>query len=575
MIPLLALACAAPKGEAPDPDAVQVELWPAEAGQGESLELRLRASGPAFGERAAVLDLGEGVALGEVQARDPWTAVVAAAVAEDAPLGPREGGLRLGEEEYALDFLVRAESFRVEPAEAFLGEALTVALTGRGTSWEAGRHFAAFGEGVEVLDFTVLSATEAQAGLAVRADTWAGARDVEVQSVDGDRLLRAAGFQVERAAMTGVFTPESATRGQTLSFRVEARGTSFVEGEARVELPDSLGRTRDITVSAVTVLTTSALVGQLQVSNGAELGTRDVRVRTAGGGGLWLPDAFTVLPAELSLADVAVDLSFAVDRTLDNTTGTLSESVGASCTFYTPLSPPCPSSGAGGELGSPSRYDLSQAFAMEDPGATGEDCPEDPTWDAGERVWLVGPSNTIALQRERDEQSGQIRYRARDLPLADYVLGQVYDLHIQGVDEGEEGVPAAVLTGVQPTLSRDWSLLSPALWGNDTHSRALPFCLAWTPAGTYPDALLVATLWSRSSPGPLAVEGQVGYVGALPWDDGDFCFEPTELATLAAGTVPVSVYAYDEGPSFGLPGSSYQDNRALTWIRLRGSVVLE
>lgn len=299
-----------------------------------------------------------------------------------------------------------------------------------------------------MLDFTVLSATEAQASPAVRADTWAGARDVEVRSGDGDLLLRAAGFPVERAAMTGVFTPETATRGRTLSFRVEARGSSFVEGEVQVELPDSLGRTRDITVSAVTVLTTSALVGQLQVSNGAELGTRDLRVRTAGGGGLWLPDAFAVLPAELSLADVAVDLSFAVDRTLDDTTGTLTESVSASCTFSTALSPPCPSSGAGGELGSPSRHDLSQAFAMEDPGATGEDGPEDPTRDAGERVGLVGPGNTIALLRERDAHSGQIRHRARDLPRADPVLGRACDLPVQGVGTYPDALFVATLSWI-------------------------------------------------------------------------------------------------------------------------------
>jgi hypothetical protein len=540
-----------------------------------TLTLDLEASAAAFQEGATRLALGEGITVEAVEVDDAWHARATVSIDEGAPLGPRDAIVGLEGQELALAdaFEVRAESFTLSPDQAWLGESVVVQFQGKATSWTSGVTWPSFGDGVEVVEFTVLDEQTATGRLTVDPSASPGWRDVELQEGAGGRLVLADGFLVDRAAVLAELSPASAVQGQTLSFSIEGLQTAFVADQTAVSFHDTWGPANDIIVDSVTVIDSNSLVGQLTVSSGAIVGSRDVQIQT-GTEGLVLPDAFTVLAAPFSLPDVAVDLRFSVDRDLGNSSGAVEETVTAFCMFYTPLEPACPlpELSTGGELGSPQRYDLPESFGIEASTAPTQDCPTPQTWGAGEVVWLEADDQLITLDRVEDDSTGLVYYRAQDLVLSDYVLGTDYDLRTQG-EEGQVG--AFLIEGVQPTVPADWSLLSPTLWGNHTHDRARDFCFQWTPAQTYPDAVFISTIWSRSEPGPLVEEGWVGYVGAVPWDDGDFCFQAAQLSVLAPGTVPLSFYAFQEGPEFGLPGSSYQDNQASTWIRLRASMVLQ
>lgn len=571
---LLLLACAPQQGAAPAASSPVYGLWPDQGGQGTTLTLDLEATVASFAAGATALDLGEGITVEGVEVDDGWRARATVRIAEDARLGARDATLAVDGAAVVLPaaFQVRADSFTLSPDQAWLGETVAVQFQGKATSWTAGRTWPSFGDGVEVVEFTVLDEETATGRVTVDPGATPGWRDVELQEGAEGRLVLPDGFLVDRAAVLGALSPSSAEQGQTLSFSVEGWQTAFDSGQTTVSFHDAWGPANDVLVDSVTVVDSNSLVGQLTVSSGAVVGSRDLQIQT-GTEGLVLPDAFTVLAAPFALEDVAVDLRFSVDRDVDNATGAVEETVTASCMFYTPLQPACPLPElSGGELGSPQRYDLPESFGIDASTAATQDCPTPRTWGAGEVVWLEADDQLLTLERVEDDSSGLVYYRAQGLALADYVLGTDYDLRTQG-EEGQVG--AVLVEGVQPTVPADWSLLSPTLWGNHSHDRARDFCFQWTPAQTYPDAVFISTIWSRSEPGPLVEEGWVGYVGAVPWDDGDFCFEAAQLSVLAPGTVPLSFYAFQEGPAFGLPGSSYQDNQASTWIRLRASMVLQ
>lgn len=574
-LPLLALlACSSPGADRGSALAT-LGLSPQTGGQGTTLTLDLDASVAAFGRDRTTLSLGEGISVDQLDVDDGWSARALVTIADDAELGARDATITIDGQQTVLNdaFAVIAESFGISPDSALIGETVTVAFTGRSTAWTSGVTWPSFGHGIEVTDFTVTDPTTAVGTVVVASDAPPGRHDVEIQDGAGARLVLPDGFLVDRAAVAGELSPAGAMQGETLSFRIEARGTDFVSDQTTVTFLDEGGAANDIIVDSVTVVSATSLVGQLTVSNAAVIGTRDVNV-IAAGQGVYIPDAFSVLAGPFSLEDVAVDLRFYVDRDLDNATGAVDQRVTAYAMFYTPLDPECPlpSGIASGELGSPDRYDLPEAFGIQGTGESDEDCPNELTYRAGEVVWLESPSNVITLDLVEDDASGVVYYIARDLPLADYVLDNLYDLHTQG---DPDQISEERIEGIQPTVPADWELLSPDLWGNHSHDRARPLCFTWTPAQTYPDASFITSIWSRSSPGPLIEEGWVGYAGAVPWDDGDFCYEAAQLSVLAPGTVPLSFYSYEAGPEFGLPGSIYQDNQASTWIRLRASMVLE
>jgi hypothetical protein len=339
------------------------------------------------------------------------------------------------------------------------------------------------------------------------------------------------------------------------------------------------------------VIDAENLWGRMTVSNAAELDWRDVLV-TTDDEGVFIEDAFQVTEGDLDLEDVGISLAFYVVRGIDNNTGAISERVVGQAIFYIPLDPACPNSPEAyactdGEdndgdnftdcydtdcsndpscASGPQPYDANGVFQTYTTGGT-SDCPNPITLGAGDYVWFESDCNVVQLEKFIDGASGMIYYSA-DLTIDDYCFDQLYDLHTQGEDGG---IGEYVLEGVQPTVPADFEMLDPMWWGNFTHDRAQDLTYTWTPAQTYPDAYFLTQI-----SGMLEETGESGYVGSFPWDDGEHSYTAEELSQLQAGSATfVAVSFIPEGPEFGFPFSTIQNNTSSTAVQVQGYLVLE
>ena len=87
---------------------------------------------------------------------------------------------------------------------------------------------------------------------------------------------------------------------------------------------------------------------------------------------------------------------------------------------------------------------------------------------------------------------------------------------------------------------------------------------------TYPDAIFGVFM-----DGLLEVNGNPGFAGTYPWDDGQHQFLSSEMSQLQAGPVDFRAYSYIEGPEFGLPDSVIQDNQSDSVFILSTQFALE
>jgi hypothetical protein len=569
-----------------------VRFWPPQAGRGTTVDARVSAGRSLF--RFDTTDLqvaGEGITVNRVQVLDGYTLSANLSVADDAALDARDVTVTTGEETVTLDdaFEVVADSLVVTPGRARIGETVDVELVGTRTAWEPGVSWPTFGDGVDVLSVDVLSDSFATARVTVRGDATPGLRDVRMGTRAATTTAYDA-FQIDRVALSAIFDPTNVEQGDTVEFSVYASGTHFGPATELTFWKDGR-RNGDVVVDSLNVVDAQNLWGTMTVSNAAELGPRDVLVTTRDEG-VYVTDAFTIDGGPLDLSNVGISLSFDVFRGIDRATGAISEMVSASALFYIPLDPACPDSpeaygctdgedndgdgwldcydsdcGSSQEcLSGPQPYDANGVFATYVTGGS-SDCPVPITVGAGEHVWFESPCNIVQLDRQIDRATGMIYYSA-PLTLDDYCFGQLYDLHTQGE---EDGIGEYLLEGVQPTVPADFQLLSPQLWGDAVHPRGQPFAYTWTPAMTYPSAYFVTSL-----SGNLVSTGESGYVGSIPWDDGDHAYTADEVAELAGPTANFAAYSViPEGPPFGFPFSTIQDNTSGTVVYLSGTVVFE
>jgi hypothetical protein len=548
------------------PSSRLITLEPAVGGVDTSMGVRVAASWSAFDFDGSTLDFGEGITVDELVVQDAWTIDADITIAADANLGARDVLVDSAGYSRTLEdgFTVIEESFTISPDVGMLGETLEVEFTGHNTAWEGGVTWPSFGDGVSIMDFTVITDQLAVATMSVAADTYAGPRDVLMET-GSDVVVLYDGFQVDRAGLAAAWDPAVIDQGETVEFEVEARGTNFVDGETELFVLDGGGEANDYAIDRLEVVDATHLYGEITLSNAARLGFRDVLIST-GAEGVVIPDAFEVMEGELDLSEVAVYMAFNITRGIDNSSCQVAESVFAMVWFYLPLDPPC---GGGGGMGSgPQPYDVNGVFPYpEGGGGGGEDCPTPTSVRAGDYVWLESDYNTVTLDRVEDTTSGMVYYYGFDLTAADYGAGYWYDLHPQG-EEG--GLPEYLLEEVQPTVPADWELTSPQLCQDYTHNRAEDFTYTWTPAQTYPDAI-----FSTGIPGTLEATGTGGFVGCIPWDDGEHTYLGSELSQLVANPAEPYFYSYIEGPDFGLPDSIYQSNPTESYIYLSAYMVLE
>lgn len=539
-----------------------ISIYPDVGGQGTSLTVTLTSEISTFVFDDTTVDFGDGINVDLVQVLDGWNVAADITIAEDAELGEREVVAETGHSTLHVPdpFTVIDQSLSITPDYGLLGETVDVEILGRNTDWDPALTWASFGDGIDIIEFSVLSRSLATARLSIRADTWPGTRDVLMET-GPDVVMLYEGFQVDRMALAAAFDPAVAEQGDTVTFTITARGTSFEDGLSELSFWKSGDEKSDILVDTITVLDATNLYGQMTLSNAAEIGSRDVLV-TTGDEGVMIPDAFQVIDGDLNLEEVAVSMSFYVGRAIDNASCAVAEGVVGAVIFYIPLDPPCGSSPMGS---GPQPYDVNGIFPI--PESSEEDCPTPQTVGAGEHVWLESDANVVTLDRYQDSYTGMIYYTNPNLTLSDYVFDQWYDLHTEG-EEG--GVAEYLIEDIQPTVPADYELLTPAFCNDLTVSRASDFTYTWTPAQTYPDAF-----FSTSIVGTLVQTGTGGFAGCVPWDDGVHTYTSAELSELVASPVYFSASSYIEGVEFGLPDSIYQTNKTESTLYYQAYMVLE
>lgn len=550
-------------GSVEEPESSSLMLYPSVGGINTDMEVQIRSerSYLRFGETD--LDLGPGITVHSVTVHDGYTATAAITIDPDAELGWRDGvvGVEGIDDTLYEAFNVVADSIQIRPSNGKMGELVEVDILGQNTEWEAGYTWTSFGDGIDVLDFDVISATTASATIAIRADTAPGTRDVAMENGPHVTTLY-DGFTVDRAVITAFFDPEEALQGDTVEFTITGLDTNFIQGTG-VEFWDDGGPNADIRVTELTVLDSENMYGKMRLSNAARVGMRDVLIR-AGDEWLLVPDAFEVIDAPPDLANVAIGLGFDVIRSIDNSTGALGERVSALAYFIIPLDPPC---GAAPPPGSgPAPYDANGVFPVP-PEAEEVDCPHPETVSAGDYVWFESDENVVTLHKDVIQSTNQIVYRGIDLTLDDYRFGNFYDLHTQG---DPDGIPEVILEGVQPTVPADYYILEPQLWGDYVHDRSTTFDYKWSPAQTYPDAVFVTQI-----SGTLEATGDGGFAGSVPWDDGVHSYVPGELLQLQSGPVSFLASSMIEGPLFGFPFSTIQTNQSNSVLQTSASLILE
>lgn len=558
----VAVACVGAEPEA----ATRPQSWtvdPGVVGLGAAVEVRVDTNWPAFEVGETELDFGEDLVVTELEVLDAYRVLATVQVGVDSELGFRDVMVQVADQsDVLLDALQVVEaSVAVEPNGARLGEMLEVALTGSATRWDDGYTWASFGDGVQVVSFDVLTQTTAVATLAVAPDARPGWHDVEVQ--DGPNVVTLYdGFELDRSVVTAVFEPRQALQGADVTFTLDGIGTTWLS-DMEVQFWENSRNNADISGIDVSVVNRDTATGELRVSNAAKPGMRDVYVVSAGDAVL-LPRAFEVLEAPPDITQVGVSMGLDVFREVVNETGEVAESVSAFAIFWQPLDPPCgeiPAAAPG-----PTPFDNPGVFEVpSSPDSAG--CPAPKTISAGDFVWLVSDENTITLSKQVVESSHLIQYVALDIEGLDYRFDQDYDLVAPG---DPNGLPEFDVKAVQPTIPSDYALLSPIPWGDYPVRRDAPFDYTWTPAETYPRAVLSSAIAGR-----LQATGGPGFVGSLPWDDGEHALAPAELLQLESGNASFNLSGYVQGPTFGLPFSTIQNNRADSTVSITALVVLQ
>ena len=566
---LPSMACTIqPEKSGEDPAPLEFSVYPPASGRGTQVEVDIDANRSAFSYSNTNIDFGENVTVLNISVDDGYSARADILIDPDAELGLRDVIVWTDGSDYTVgeSFTIVDQSFLIEPTSGKIGECIDVGILGNNTEWRGGLTWPHFGDGIEILDFTVYSDTLAEANISITSDAFPGWRNVVVDSGTGDYTVMYDSFQVDRIGLAASWEPVSAAQGRTVEFTIRAKATDFLSSIPHIRFFDRFGENPDILIRDLFILDAENMYGRMQLSNAAALGTRDVLIDTSEDS-VRISDAFEVTSLNWSLSQVAISLEFEVVRWTDEETCEFEERVDASAVFFIPLNPPCGSSGMGPPQPSPRPYDNNGVFEIVE-GVSGpeEDCPFPTTISAGDYVWFESPENIVTMEKVYEPSTGRIYYKGFDLTMNDYVPNQMYDLHTQG---DPDGIGEYLLEGVQPTVPADWYWLSPDMCGL-IWDREDGFPFEWTPAQTYPKAIFGTFIY-----GTLVENGNRAFAGVLPWDDGVHSFTALEMLQLNPEEVRLEVLSYIKGPYFGLPESIYQYCRSDSYIAYIANFILE
>ncbi|TNE92582.1 MAG: hypothetical protein EP330_01160 [Deltaproteobacteria bacterium] len=545
------------------PQTIVLSLYPPRGGQGTTMNVQVNSNLPRFVFGDSGLALGEGITVDSVTVLDEWTLDAEIAIAEDAALGFRDATVTVEDSTYDLpeSFRVVAEGLVVTPDNGRMGELLEVELHGSGTTWEPGNTWASFGEGVEVRWVEVHDETSATATIAIAPDAVPGTRDVHAEDPP-DVVTAWDGFTVDRAVLSAVCRAEPLLTGTVGGLRVDALG-DLLHPSMTVELWDDGGLANDTFLEDVIVGDPTWMEANVRVSNAARPGTRDLYVQV-GDERFVVPDCLTIEQAPINPMSVRGYTYFIVSRDISPTSGSISEVVSAYAQFYIPLDPPCFGGGGSGS-GFPIPYDVNGVWPNPTAGDPA-DCPSVRMVSAGEHVWFESDRNIVTLDRRVRPARNQIWYTGRDLTLVDYVFDNLYDLRLEG---DPDGLPAALVEDVQPTVPVDYDILAPD-FARLIHPRSEPLDFEWTPAQSYPDGQFRVFVYG------VLQDGRGGFGGIIPWDDGKHRWTSNNLSEFQEGPLEWRFESRLSGPRWALPFSDPpQYTRSFTAVRYDASMVLE
>jgi len=155
----------------------------------------------------------------------------------------------------------------VSPSQALQGQTLSVTITGTNL---LGVTTVSFGSGITVNNFTLDSANQITASIAVNGSATIGTRDVSVAKAAETATLT-SGFTVAAMPAITSVSPNQVVQGQTLS--VTITGTNLL-GVTTVSFGSG------ITVNDFTVNSPTEIVANITIAADATIGTSDVSVST-------------------------------------------------------------------------------------------------------------------------------------------------------------------------------------------------------------------------------------------------------------------------------------------------------
>ena len=506
------------------------------------------AAGPALD-----LDFGPGISVDSVLVEDSGLITAHIAVSSEAELGRRD--VFLSSESGLLTikdgFLVQTGGVVIYPARASLGGELWMEIYGTNTNFEPGTTYAsvgAEGAGIEVLDIQVRDEERMRLRVRVGMQASTGLHDVYIYNGPVVWIAENA-FRIDRGGIRIILNPPIGHQGELVDFTIDAIGTHFDPSTTSILLDqqECMPTTCQIRFPRVNVLNAERIEGTMAISNAARLGLRDLVVST-GEEILRQVDGFDVLPGERNCReDARASAYYGVSRNY-RSDGSLRENVSASVVFSIPSDPPCIPQVEGG--GGVAPFDGPGSFDR--PSVEGR-CPPSPTCDAGPFVYLYNDEQTVSLARRYDPIYGRFWYNpAGVLSMEDFQFDSWYHLRAEGTTT-PDGIPPFEVQFVLRTIRSDFEILEPDLsLGDQIVSQADGMPVRWTIANTYADGRL--SLYQTTAPQDGVGRGR--YLVVVPWDDGDWFWEPVWLEQISTGNMFVSLTSSRSGFMWELP---YQD----------------
>jgi hypothetical protein len=222
------------------------------------------------------VSFGSGIAVNSFTVTSSSQITASIAISSSATLGVRDvsvitpGGMATKTAGFTVN-QVSISITSVSPNQGNQGETRDITITG---AYFTGATAVSFGSGIAVNSFTVNSATQITASIAISSSAVLGDKDVSVTTPEGT-VTKIAGFTVNQASVTITsVSPNQGNQGEALD--VTITGTYFT-GTTAVSFGSG------ITVNSFTVNSSNQITANITISSLAMLGDRDISVTTPEG----------------------------------------------------------------------------------------------------------------------------------------------------------------------------------------------------------------------------------------------------------------------------------------------------